>query len=1097
MKTNIHLKLKANMKTKFLSKTACLLCTLLLLCTFQDTWANPIDEEEYDYVFTICLGESIELEGEILWATGPIWDDESPSALDDCNSDDWLDPRPTHWMPSELTSCSPCLFTIVAPTVTTVFTGESSFTSIVNGCPESSTGAVGDGATDATGASGDNGDSWEEPAPDVIYDLDSEHIETTYLIIVDSTCSILPDPCETCMEQANEPVCGSDGNTYYNTCEAECAGVEVVFNGACEDIDHIYTICPGEIIDLYANPSEPIGPFYSGDEEDPCDDGNWYDVADFDWTPAEFVECPTCEITIVSPTVTTLFTSQMTFESISEEFCVMGAVGATNATGPYGYTEPTGAVGYTETNHTDDYVEDVCGTDEFNDFYDYFNEDFDVNYDTLTFTFLVIVDQTCNVTQDPCDTCTDQPYTPVCGADGITYYNACQAECAGVEILSEGECIVEDPCDTCTEQANEPVCGSDGNTYFNTCEAECAGVEILSDGECTPEPDPCETCIQQAFDPVCDEDGNTYYNTCEAECAGAFNTTSGTCMDYDYVLTICAGDSVTLEEDHFYYENCYYPDECGAVEYDILPVNWSPADLAGCNVCDYPVISPTTTTVFTAYSSYVCQPCTDGPTGAGASGQFTTTYLVIVVQGCNEDYQPPVASCASCVEEDYAPVCDGEGNTYYNACEAECLAGIGVYYDGICDDATATLNFTEHPWLNDVIDPTDPCSNQSVTEYSNGSYSYIYVEANDDCEGANDVLYYNGVVFCESGYFDCFDLYDLDDFEATTLWTSPNTPVPCTSTCGDAYAPVCGADGNTYDNTCLAECAGVEVVDCETNNTAPNFEEFPWLNDIVDTQDCCNNSTVIQYTNGAYSYIYLTGDDGCEGTFDALYYNGSLFCESDYLDCFDFYDLADFEAITLWSCNGDDDDGGNQNNNEPNFENFPWLNDIVDVENCCDDALVTEYTNGAYSFIYVEANPDCSDAAPTLYYNGNMHCDGENFDCFELYDLADFTANILWACGDNMGKYTSTQTATTGLVPAVNAKVYPNPTQNVLNVGTVGFDMENLHIQMMDYTGRVIQSLEANSPTLQIQTSDLQAGTYILLITDGSQSLVQKFVKVD
>ncbi|MEZ5593094.1 MAG: Kazal-type serine protease inhibitor [Gammaproteobacteria bacterium] len=33
-----------------------------------------------------------------------------------------------------------------------------------------------------------------------------------------------------------DPVCGSDGETYNNACEAEVAGVEVVHEGACSDI---------------------------------------------------------------------------------------------------------------------------------------------------------------------------------------------------------------------------------------------------------------------------------------------------------------------------------------------------------------------------------------------------------------------------------------------------------------------------------------------------------------------------------------------------------------------------------------------------------------------------------------------------------------------------------------------------------------------------------------------------------------------------------------------------------------------------------------------------------------------------------------------
>jgi len=162
---------------------------------------------------------------------------------------------------------------------------------------------------------------------------------------------------------------------------------------------------------------------------------------------------------------------------------------------------------------------------------------------------------------EACTCCCDGRFELVCGEDGYTYLNECEADCAGVTVKSEGRCELASECDEpnpagcaqtgCPEgevcfrdgaQCIPSACTCDGETGSWICTDDCGGGVCVGGPQDCPEPNPAG-CSSQRPCPdgqVCMREGSACIpSTCI--CDG--ETGSWICTD-DCVGGVCVGGSV-------------------------------------------------------------------------------------------------------------------------------------------------------------------------------------------------------------------------------------------------------------------------------------------------------------------------------------------------------------------------------------------------------------------------------------------------------------------------------------------------------------------------------------------------------------------------
>ena len=193
------------------------------------------------------------------------------------------------------------------------------------------------------------------------------------------------------------------------------------------------------------------------------------------------------------------------------------------------------------------------------------------------------------------------------------------------------------------------------------------------------------------------------------------------------------------------------------------------------------------------------------------------------VQGVCED--------CGCGDED-APVCGEHGETFKNACLADCN-GEQIVHDGACEIASGCVEDAEcaagvelpahcSAWCSDggcAMGCSDACSESHPCDdgICDGG---VCVPDPCECEPTGDVCGADGVTYTSPCAAECADVELMGLESCEELACDSDATCDTRTTCRDGFCqpcgctegpPVCGDDGVTYAGECAATCAGTSV----------------------------------------------------------------------------------------------------------------------------------------------------------------------------------------------------------------------------------------------------------------------------------------------
>ncbi|XP_030622895.1 agrin [Chanos chanos] len=439
---------------------------------------------------------------------------------------------------------------------------------------------------------------------------------------------------------------------------------------------------------------------------------------------------------------------------------------------------------------------------------------------------------------------------PVCGSDSSTYSNECELEktqCSlqrRIKVLRKGPCSLKDPCSdvtcsygsTCIQSSDglsakcmcplscdrvpkQVVCGSDGLDYASECELNmkaCStrrNIRLQHQGPCDPCKDsqnslnvacrvqpftmqpqtfaPPESCPPDS-EPLCASDGKTYRSECQMRRTGMLKGLdlhkihTGPCNQHEQCKEECKLNAVCLVVKDLGVRCSCEPIQCDGAYKPVCGKD----DITYNNDCERKRAECQAKVPIPIKHQGPCDlhapsPCLQKNCEFGA--------VCVVKNG------EPVCECPDACLQVSDPVCGSDGHTYNSQCQMKAMGcalqrEIQIQHRGPCDEPCANCSFGA---ICDAQTGRCVCPTECV-------------DTQQRVCGSDGTTYENE---CELNVRACTQQLDLKVLSQGECKTCGNTvcgwgarcvqnKCECQQCQDQAFKPVCGNDGVTYDNEC-------------------------------------------------------------------------------------------------------------------------------------------------------------------------------------------------------------------------------------------------------------------------------------------------------